>query len=77
MACPAMEAGAAMTPDIDIWRCVNVIKKRYGGCRPLGRSHSGSCLEKADMDGCAVRTCTVMTVEKIERTEKKVGAPLN
>lgn len=24
-----------MTPDIDIWRCVNVIKKRYGGVSPF------------------------------------------
>jgi len=35
----AREAGLAMIPDIDIWRCANMMMKRYGRDAALEAAH--------------------------------------
>jgi len=65
-------------PDIDIWRCANVMIKRYGKDAAVeAAQRADTMLDKGNMDGCRVMKRFVKAIAEMERTERAVGEPLN
>jgi len=60
-----------VTSDPDIWRCANVMVKRYGEGAALEATHrADAMLEKGDMDGRRVWKRILKAIEELERTER-------
>jgi len=64
-----------MIPDIDVWRCANVMIKWYGKDAALeAAQRADAMLDKGD---CQIWKQIVQEIEEFERSERKAAEPLN
>lgn len=73
------QSGAAVViPDIDIWRCANLLIRWHGKGAVLEvAQRADALLDEGEMDGCRVWQRIVKAIEEMERTDRMVGKPLN
>ena len=61
-----------MIPDIDIWRCANLMVKRYGEDAALeAAKRADELLGAGDLDGCAVWKVILTAIENLQRQVPK------
>ena len=63
-----------MIPDLDIWRCANVLVKQQGEDAPIHAAmRADAMLDISDLDGHAVWKRILRAVEELQGTEPKLG----
>jgi hypothetical protein len=66
--------GTTMIPDLDIWRCANVLVKQQGEDAPIHAAmRADAMLDISDLDGHAVWKRILRAVEELQGTEPKLG----
>ncbi len=63
-----------MIPDLDIYRCVNLLVKRHGQDAPIEAAmRADAMLDKGDLDGYAAWKRILRAVEELQGSEPKPG----
>ena len=67
-----------MIPDLDIWRCANLLAKHHGDDAPLQAAmRADAMLEAGDLDGVSVWKRVLKAVEELLREEPREGERVN